>query len=439
MTLDHTTRTTGPMEHPSSVRSETTSNQQRALGRGPGDTVTDGGNDWPMRLVPWVLLAVPAAISQVPSGQSWSDRAVTLGLVGAAACWVLFAYTLPSRVPREREPAGTRWTVPMPAYFAGLLILFVLLMDRNLAFVAFTISGFFHAFQLRPWPLGVAGGFATSVVLNTMAVLPEAEVWEYVGVIAIQTAGVGAGVVFTERGIERHRQQEELVGKLEVALEENAGLHAQLLTQAREAGGLDERQRMAREIHDTLAQGLTGIITQLQAAQRVWHDTDQARPHLDRALGLAKDSLTEARRSVQALSPQELDDAQLPEALDDMARRWADGTDVRLHMDVTGEPVPLSPALEVALFRVAQEALANVAKHAQASRVGLTLSYLGDVVLLDVRDDGRGMVAGQGPGFGLNSMRQRIRSVGGTMEIETAPGEGTAISTSVPVISVGQR
>jgi signal transduction histidine kinase len=105
--------------------------------------------------------------------------------------------------------------------------------------------------------------------------------------------------------------------------------------------------------------------------------------------------------------------------------------------------VPLSPAIDVALFRVAQEALTNVAKHAGAARVGLTLSYLGDVVLLDVRDDGAGMRVrddgagirdGDGRGFGLNSMRQRIRGIGGAVTVESAPGEGTTVSASVPMI-----
>src|SRR5690606_4279845 len=118
----------------------------------------------------------------------------------------------------------------------------------------------------------------------------------------------------------------------------------------------------------------------------------------------------------------------LPEALESLARKWAEGSDVELRVEVTGDPVPLSPALEVALFRVTQEALTNVGKHADASTVGLTLSYLGDVVLLDVRDDGKGMPDGsQSAGFGLRSMRQRVRSVGGTLEIESTPGDGTAI------------
>lgn len=382
--------------------------------------------------VPWLLLVPAIVISQLPPDQSAVDRTVTLGLAALAAGWVYVRHT---RTPAERR----RRTVPMTVYFGGLLVLFAALMARDLAFVLFTITGFFHAYHLKPWPLGVAGVFGTSVVLNTMAMgFPDGspqEIGTYVGVIVVQTAAIGAGIVFSEKGMEQQRQRELMVQRLEQALEENAGLHAQLLAQAREAGVLDERQRMAREIHDTLAQNLTGIVTQVQAAQRVWDSPEQARPHLDRALGLARDGLAEARRSVQALRPRDLDGAQLPDALSEMARRWADGTDVGMHIDVTGDRMPLSPAIEVVLFRVAQEALTNVGKHAEASRVGVTLSYLGDMVLLDVRDDGRGMRDGTVRGFGLNSMRQRVRTVGGTLDIESTPGEGTAVCARIPAIT----
>jgi signal transduction histidine kinase len=403
-----------------------------AAAKGPGP-------DWDKRyrkllvFVPWVLLVPSAVLGVLNPDQTGRDRAVTLGLVVLAAGWVYFGHTRAPEARRER-------TVPMAVYFAGLLALFAALMSQDLVFLFFTITGFFHAYELRPWPLGVAGVFGTSVILNTMtlgfpAAAPGA-IGTYVGIIAIQTAAIGSGVLISEKAGEQQRQREAMVSKLEAALEENAGLHAQLLAQAREAGVLDERQRMAREIHDTLAQGLTGIITQMQAAQRVWGSPDQARPHVDSALGLARDSLAEARRSVQALRPRELEDARLPDALGDLARRWAEGSGVGLHVEVTGDRVPLSPAIEVALFRVAQEALTNVAKHASASRVGLTLSYLGEVVLLDVRDDGLGISNGRSQGFGLKSMTQRIRSVGGTLEIESTAGEGTAISASVPAIVV---
>lgn len=400
---------------------------------GPGRAEPDWGR-WYERLLvllPWLLLPVSTGIVMAQPGQGWADRAVTLGLVAVAAGWVYARHTRLSAECRGR-------TLPMLVYFVGLLALCVALMARDSAFLLFTITGFFHAYQLRPWQVGVAGVFCTSVALNSMAGGgPEAtaqSIGIYLGVIAIQTAGIGVGIVMGEKVTEQHERRKRMVARLEATLEENAGLHAQLLTQAREAGTLDERQRMAGEIHDSLAQGLTGIITQVQAAQRIWHSPEQAREHVDRALALARDSLAEARRSVQALRPRQLEEAHLPEALGELARRWENDSDIAVRFDVTGERAALSPAIEVVLFRVAQEALHNVLRHAQASRVGLTLSYLTDEILLDVRDDGCGMNGDAGHGFGLRSMGQRVRGVGGAMEIESAPGEGTAISVRVPAI-----
>lgn len=136
---------------------------------------------------------------------------------------------------------------------------------------------------------------------------------------------------------------------------------------------------MAREIHDTIAQGLTGIVTQLEAAQQTGNEAERER-RIDNAKRLARDSLAEARRSVQALRPQALENSRLPEALADEVARWSVTSGVAGEVETTGEARALHPEVEVTLLRVAQEALANVAKHAGASRAGVTLSYMEDVV-----------------------------------------------------------
>jgi signal transduction histidine kinase len=237
--------------------------------------------------------------------------------------------------------------------------------------------------------------------------------------------------------------------RLEEMIAENTGLQAQLLTQAREAGAGDERQRMAREIHDTIAQGLTGIVTQLEATQQTSGDAERER-RIDNAKRLARDSLAEARRSVQALRPQALENSRLPEALADEVARWSVTSGVTGDVETTGQARALHPEVEVTLLRVAQEALANVAKHAGASRAGVTLSYMEDVVSLDVRDDGAGFamaecsnrhLTGESPaagGFGLIAMRQRVSRLAGQLEIESDPGAGTAVSASLPAIPLGE-
>jgi signal transduction histidine kinase len=392
-----------------------------------------------LEVLPYVLLAFPTVLSLLQPDQRLEDRLAIVGLVALAAAWNLLMLTL-------RPPSWRQRPAAMSIYFAGNLTLAALLTMRSWFFVAYAVTGLVQAFILLPTVLAFAGVFATSVVIYTVpAGLPEPTVQAgsgWVFIIVLQTALTGFFSFMGMKLMGEDRQRRELLARLEAALQENAGLHAQLLTQAREAGVLDERQRMAREIHDTLAQGLTGIVTQLEATERAARRPEQWRRHLDQARALARDSLSEARRSVQALRPEPLEDARLPAAIGDLARRWSETSSVPLSFATTGDPKPLLAEVEMTLFRVAQEALANVAKHAKASKVGLTLSYLDDAVLLDVRDDGVGFAPGRagdgrsrdGQGFGLDAMEQRLRRVAGRLEIESGPGEGTAVNASVPAI-----
>jgi signal transduction histidine kinase len=207
---------------------------------------------------------------------------------------------------------------------------------------------------------------------------------------------------------------------------------------------LDERARMAREIHDTIAQGLTGIVTQLEAAEQSRERPEERDRHLENAKKLARESLAEARRSVEASMPAALESATLQEALTDVAREWSELNGIPVEVAANGEAIPLHPEIEVALLRTAQEALANVARHASASRAWITLSFMGDVVTLDVRDDGVGFAVPEGEGaasaktgFGLSGMRQRVARVAGSLAIESEPGSGTAVSARVPAIAAG--
>jgi signal transduction histidine kinase len=384
--------------------------------------------------LPWALLVVPVLLSLTlpePGSYGPADRAVQLALVALAAGWIFVGHTRHDPLVRSRAVTAV--------HLAGLLVLAAALAARDDYFVILVIAGFFHAYHLvrdgRSWAAVTAGVLATSVVIN-LVTTSQAPTLRSVGmlalIVAVQTLAISGGYVLSVRGMEQQREQQRAVTRLETALAENEQLHTRLVEQAREAGVADERRRLAGEIHDTLAQGLTGIVTQAQAAQRVWHDPDRARPHVDRALDLARDSLAEARRSVRSMHPGELVGSRLPEALSDLTRRWAADHDVACTCRATGEAVPLPPAVEVALFRAAQEALTNVARHASARRVGVTLSYLDDTVLLDVRDDGSGFSPdATAPAFGLVTMRERLEGVGGSLVVESSPGEGTAISASV--------
>jgi signal transduction histidine kinase len=229
---------------------------------------------------------------------------------------------------------------------------------------------------------------------------------------------------------------------LQQALDENAALHAQLLVQAREAGVADERRRLAAEIHDTLAQGLTGIIAQLQVVANA-PDLTTARTHLERASTLARHSLGEARRSVHNLAPAALEDTGLPEALRSTVAEWGDRTGVRAGFTVTGTTEHLHEEVSATLLRIAQEALSNAARHARATRIGVTLSFMGDEVSLDIRDDGTGFDPAALPartragGFGLDGMRARAERIAGHLTVESEPGHGTAVSARVPLVRHG--
>lgn len=156
----------------------------------------------------------------------------------------------------------------------------------------------------------------------------------------------------------------------------------------------------------------------------------------------AREGLEEARRLVRALRPESLEDASLAEALGRAAGHFTEETGVHVETRVNGDPGPLPPEVEITLLRVAQEALANVRKHAggSLSRVAMTLSYLGDAIALDVRDDGVGFDVDRqasghpySGGFGLKGMRERIEALGGTFSVESSPGGGTALAVELPV------
>ncbi len=401
------------------------------------------------RYLPYPLLALSLALAAGSVASGWSSWEVYRWTVVLAVVTAVWTYLLDTRYPNTPKDSG-RGTV----FFVGRWFLALALVVANPWFGFYTFVGYIDALRLFSFRRAVVGILATAPLsaIAQMAGPPDATVGSLVafGVLCLVNGGLAGafsyyGMVVERQNEERRRAIDELEvanAKLQQALTENAGLHAQLVAQAREAGALDERARLAREIHDTLAQGLTGIVAQLQAAERRVGDDSELRMRFEKTMQLARHSLAEARRSVEALSPAALEHADLPIALKAEAERWTHDTGVRTELVTTGEAIPLHPEAEAALLRTAQEALTNVAKHASASRVAITLSYMGDVVSLDVRDDGQGFTTASpsarttdGTGFGLVGMRQRLATVAGTLEIESEPGGGTALSATVPTLT----
>jgi ABC-2 type transport system ATP-binding protein len=283
--------------------------------------------------------------------------AVNAGLALLAAAWMLWFFTLHPR-RTERSPLLVFSVV-------GLLVIMAVMVVYSPIYGIYSWTGYFFVYRLPPARPRLLGAFVVAVTVATSQAggLPRTGTAGLIyAVLLLFNVALAIGFTwFASLSHEQNERRKQLVEdlseanrKLEATLAENAGLHEQLLVQAREAGISDERQRMAREIHDTLAQGLP-------------------------------------------------------------------------------------PDVEVTLLRTAQEALANVAKHAGATRVGLTLSFMDDDVALDVRDDGVGFdpagrrTTAEG-GFGLTAMRQRVEGLAGMLGIESEPGAGTAISACIPAV-----
>lgn len=246
-------------------------------------------------------------------------------------------------------------------------------------------------------------------------------------------AGLGSIIIgiWISAIIEQSTRRRDLIDQLEAT-------RSELAAAERREGVLEERQRLAREIHDTLAQGFTSIVMNLEAAEQALPDnTIVLQKHLNQARSTARNSLDQARRVVQDLRPDLLEQQSLPDAIQRTANRWSEETDIPIAIHTTGQVMSMHPNIEVMLLRATQESLNNIRKHAQASDVQITLSYMSDVVMLDIQDNGVGMDRAEtspyGGGYGLQAMRERAAQCGGSVMIESDPDEGTTLVVTIPL------
>ncbi|MBW4718355.1 sensor histidine kinase [Saccharothrix obliqua] len=340
-----------------------------------------------------LVYAVGPAVSRTPARAAW-----WLAAVGAA--WVALLVVTPDAV----------W-LAFPLYFVQLHLL-----PRRAGVVAVAATALaavlaFSAHQGAPAPAAVLGPALGAAVAVAVA-------WGY-------------------QALYRESEQRRRL------IEELTATRADLADAQHEAGVLAERQRLAHEIHDTLAQGLSSIQLLLRAAERALPDRpEDAARHVARARHTAVDNLAEARRFVAALAPPTLDGTTLAGALERLCATTSARHPLTARFHLAGQPVPPSTARDVALLRVAQSALANTVRHAHASTVDVTLTYHDDEVVLDVVDDGTGFdpaglpapdpVAG---GFGLAAMRARMTALGGALTVTSAPGRGTALAARLPAVA----
>src|ERR687891_505965 len=379
------------------------------------------------------LLIVATAIAASGVDDDWR-RVVAVLLAAALAAW----YAQLVRSGQLSIDTGARglmgWAVGAALWTALLLLhgVFAILM--------------FNAYHLacsKPMPVrrALPGIAAVSAIVLTTASLRQGDVepLQLLFYAAVSLA-LGLLIAFTQAIHEQSEESRRLISELEAARGEQP-------ESERRAGALAERQRLAHEIHDTLAQGFASIVTLYEAARaELASRPEVALGRLEEVGRTARSSLAEARRVVWALRPEALVEGTLADALDGLVRDFRSETGLDATSRVSGEPRSVEAESEATLLRVAQEALANARKHARATSVALTLSYLNDALLLDVRDDGvgfqpaladRGRHRSNARGFGLIGMRERLEQQGGSLTIESEPGVGTTIAAALPMPPAG--
>ncbi|WP_369779167.1 sensor histidine kinase [Streptomyces sp. R33] len=289
-----------------------------------------------------------------------------------------------------------------------------------------------HCFMLLPLRRAVGA-------MGVVALLPVAGwalLWQPAGhIVFINAASAFVTLVFSSffgawiiRIIEQSRERASLITELDASREEVARLSAA-------QGAHAERERMSREIHDTLAQGFTSLLMLVQAVQSEMDtDPEQAHRHLELMAATARQNLAEARALVAGGAPADLDAGSLPDAVRRLAARQAPPAAV----SVTGEVRPLAAVLEVVALRSCQESLSNASKHAGAgARCSVSLAYGDGELTVTVRDTGRGFdPAAPGPGHGLRGLRARTAEVGGTASIAAVPGTGTTVTVTLPTTTL---
>ncbi|MFT2816529.1 sensor histidine kinase [Leifsonia sp. A12D58] len=333
-----------------------------------------------------------------------------------------------------------RWVVPVWVIILMLEWLLLTLLVSDAAYIVFPL--FFLQLNVLPlrWAIPSVG---VSVLLAIWALTWHigwnlgATLGPLIGAGAAIAVGLGYRALLAEAA-ERQALITDLIET-----------RAELAAAARAAGTISERERLAREIHDTVAQGLSSIQMLLHATERTVTDPT-ALEHLRLARETAALNLQETRRFIRELTPPALEAQTLPAALERLAETASASAGplgspdasvgrAAVTVHVTGDPVPLPMRLEATLLRIAQGSLANVAQHANASRAELTLSYMPNAIALDIVDNGAGFdpaattAAGRADSFGLQAIRARVEQLGGTFVLESAPGSGTAIAVTFPL------
>ncbi|MFB9907767.1 sensor histidine kinase [Allokutzneria oryzae] len=382
------------------------------------------------RVLTWCLHLLLIALLVLAAARAVADGLPQAGAVVAAAALCGLVYAAGPLLPRVRtsRKVAAGWLAAVSAVW---LVLMVLTADG--VWVAFPL--YFLQLHLLPRRAGLVAVTATALAAITAFAAHQGVLSPAIAIGPALGAAVAVAVVRGYQALYRESEQRRRL------IEELTATRADLAEAQHTAGVLAERERLAREIHDTLAQGLSSIQLLLRAAERSLPETSgNLARYVGQARQAAADNLAEARRFVAALTPPALDDTTLAGALERLCATTSARHRITVRSHLAGEPVPLPTAHEVALLRIAQAALANTVRHADATTAEITLRYLGDHIALDIVDDGTGFDPDRLPdpdpeegGFGLAAMRSRTQALGGTFTVESAPDRGTALSARLPL------
>ncbi|MGP9528306.1 histidine kinase [Glutamicibacter sp. AOP5-A2-18] len=383
---------------------------------------------WGQHLVTAILLVI-AMLRQVSTPEHlWAAVLVSV----LFACWYAMGFI----------PLTNNKIINRPAWWLAILLtiwivsLFVSAEFMWLAFSLWLLLG--HQLPFVPsilWSVVVYAFTLIAPFLHHGELSVAAAAGPLVG--GLFAWGISRGYLQMERDAQ---ERTSLVNSLMRAQEETSALQEELARSQHEAGIAAERTRLAREIHDTIAQQLSSIGLHAKAASAA-SNLDAANEALERIDHLSGQSLTDLRRIIAALAPAELDSQALAGALSRILDDFATDSGVKSRVDIEPGLPLLDPSLQIALLRTAQSALSNVRRHAQATTVVLSLSYSDDEVRLDIVDDGRGFTPPTGKlqhntpvvGFGLTAMNRRLNELGGGLDVESAIGEGTALCAHLPL------
>jgi signal transduction histidine kinase len=368
----------------------------------------------------WLVGLLVTAATAAPD----ADRVVASAAVAAMAP----LYLLVGR-PHMRSQSGTI-TRRAVAYMTGIVLLFAIadVQTPNAWFMAIAILP--QCYHVLPSRRALIPVIAMTAISASSVAYHDRSLSGAIIAAALAVAIIAFSLIYGRYVSDIVTQSLERAGLI-AQLEET---RAELAEVSRQAGVLAERQRLAGEIHDTLAQGFSSILMLIQAAQaQLDHAPVTAHQQLALAAQTARENLAEARSLVTGLAPAQLQGGTLTDALRRLTERSAAELGIRVGFDASGPERPLPAATEVVLLRTGQEALANVRKHAAAAQVAVRLRYCGTSVQLEVTDDGVGFdPAVVNGGYGLRGMRVRVAEAGGSVTVESAPAQGTSVLAEVP-------